>query len=75
MLPPHALKSTGANTQNLPAGKTRGGGSSGSGNVGTLRGDAPKDQSHGGVSGSSQLCWAGMGSLHTPPHGARLLGC
>lgn len=53
-LPPHMLKSTGANTQNPPTCKGQGGGSCGSGKVGTLPGDAPKEL----------LCCMGMGPLH-----------
>lgn len=71
-VPPHALKSTGANTQNPSACKAQGGGSSGSGNVGALRADAPKEQPHGGVSGSLLLCCAGMGPLHAPLPGQRI---
>lgn len=53
-LPPHMLKSTGANTQNPPTCKAQGGGSCGSGKVGTLPGDAPEEL----------LCCTGMGPLH-----------
>lgn len=73
---PHTcLKAQEPTPKTRPTCKAQGGGSSGSGNVGTLRSDAPKEQSHGGVSGSSPLCYAGMGPLHTPPREALLLGC
>ena len=72
---PFAHKSTGANTQNLPTCKERGGGSSGSGTMVTRQGDAPKEQYHGGVSGFLMLCCAGMEPLHAPPRGAWLLSC
>lgn len=70
--PPHVVKNTAANTQNQPACKAWEGDCSRSENVGTLRGDAPKEQPHVGVSSSTPLCYMGMGPLHTPPWGAHL---